>query len=106
MDSTNSRTTHQAIDDQAILCPVPPDDRETVRLAARVASLKDIQIGFLGNLKPNCDVLLHTTEDEVMKLGAAGTMFREKESCSLGAEEAMLDEIAATCKAAVVALGD
>ena len=93
-------------DGEAILCPVPRDDRETARLAARVPSLKGIQIGFLGNLKPNCDVLLHTTEEEVMKLGAAGTMFREKSSCSLGAEPAMLDEIAASCKAAVVALGD
>ena len=93
-------------DDQAIMCPVPPEDRQTIRLAARVSSLKGIHIGFLGNLKPNCDVLLHTTEEEVMKLGAAGTMFREKSSCSLGADEAMLDEIAASCKAAVVALGD
>jgi hypothetical protein len=93
-------------DDEAILCPVPMEDRQTVRLAARVPGLAGIHIGFLGNLKPNCDVLLHTTEDEVMKIGAAGTMFREKSSCSLGADEAMLDEIAATCKAAVVALGD
>jgi hypothetical protein len=105
MASIDSRG-NKTIDDQAILCPVPPDDRETAKLASRVPSLQGIKIGFLGNLKPNCDVLLHTTEDEVMKQGASGTMFREKESCSLGAEEAMLDEIAATCQAAVVALGD
>lgn len=94
------------IDAEAILCPVPFEENEVVRLAARVPSLKGLKVGFLGNLKPNCDVLLHTTEEEVMKLGAAGTLFREKSSCSLGAEEDILEEIAGTCQAAVVALGD
>lgn len=90
----------------AIMCPVPVEDTGGVALAARLGSIAGKRIGFLGNLKPNCDVLLHTTEEEVMKLGAAGTLFREKSSCSLGAEKAILDEIAATCQAAVVALGD
>lgn len=95
-----------AMDDGQIMCPVPPEDFGGVKLASRIGSLAGARVGFLGNLKPNCDVLLHTTEQEVMKLGAAGTLFREKASCSLGAGSEILDEIAANCKAAVVALGD
>ncbi len=95
-----------AMDDGQIMCPVPPEDFGGVKLANRIGSLAGVQVGFLGNLKPNCDVLLHTTEAEVLKLGAASTMFREKASCSLGAGSEILDEIAASCKAAVVALGD
>src|ERR1700709_1898474 len=94
------------VDDDQIMCPVPPEDFGGVKLAPRLGDLTGARVGFLGNLKPNCDVLLHTTEEEVMKLGASGTMFREKASCSLGAGPTILDEIAANCKAAVVALGD
>jgi len=89
-----------------IFCPVPVEDLGGVKLAARPSSLAGLKVGFLGNLKPNCDVLLHTTEEEVVKLGASATMFREKASCSLGAGKELLDEIAANCRAAVVALGD
>ncbi len=89
-----------------LMCPVPLDNLGGIKLASRVGSLKGLRIGFLGNLKPNCDVLLHTTEEEVMKLGAASTFFIEKASCSLGAGDKILDEIAANCQAAVVALGD
>jgi hypothetical protein len=91
---------------QTLYCPVPSGEAASVQLARRVASLEGLKIGFLGNLKPNCDVLLHTTESEVMKLGAAATYYREKESCSLGAATEILDNIAAQCQAAVVALGD
>jgi len=97
---------HLAPPPDALYCPVPVRDLSAIRLAQRVGTLKGLRIGFLGNLKPNCDVLLHTTEEEVMKLGAAGTLFREKASCSLGATTELLDEIASTCQAAVVALGD
>jgi hypothetical protein len=102
----NMNQTDAAIEDGQIMCPVPPEDFGGVKLATRIGSLAGIQVGFLGNLKPNCDVLLHTTEEEVLKLGATSTMFREKASCSLGAGAKILDEIAANCKAAVVALGD
>ena len=86
--------------------PIPTGDALNLQLAKRPASIKGLTFGFLGNLKPNCDVLLHTAEAEMMKLGAAGTMYREKSSCSLGAPSAIFDEIAANCQAAVVALGD
>ncbi|MBM3346704.1 MAG: hypothetical protein FJY55_09465 [Betaproteobacteria bacterium] len=89
-----------------LYCPVPAGEAASHALANRPASIRGLKIGFLGNLKPNCDVLLHTTEGEVMKLGAASTLYREKSSCSLGAELNILDEIAARCNVAVVALGD
>ena len=91
---------------QTVLCPVPVTERAVGTLAPRATRIEGLRIGFLGNLKPNCDVLLRTTEAEMLKAGARATLFREKASCSLGAPAAMLDEIAATCEAAVVALGD
>ncbi len=74
--------------------------------AARPASIKGKAVGFLGNLKPNCDVLLQTLQARMEQMGARSTMFREKASCSMGASEAILDEIAQNCQVAVVALGD
>jgi hypothetical protein len=87
--------------------PVPFDDQQLLRLATRPDTLRGKRIGFIGNLKPNCDVLLHTTEDLLgERQGIAGTVYREKISCSIGAPVPMLDEIGETCDAAVVALGD
>ena len=103
MDRASAAALEQG---QTLYCPVPTGEALSSQLAKRPASLEGLKIGFLGNLKPNCDVLLHTTEDEVTKLGAAETLYREKESCSLGAATSILDEIAENCQAAVVALGD
>ena len=102
MDRANAAVAAQ----HTLYCPVPAGEAASHSLASRPASIKGLKIGFLGNLKPNCDVLLHTTEGEVMKLGANSTLYREKSSCSLGAEVNILDEIAANCSVAVVALGD
>lgn len=87
--------------------PGPLDSTIRLDFAPRHSSLEGLRVGFLGNLKPNCDVLLHTTEDLMTReSGVAGTVYREKFSCSEGAPVDMLDEIAASCDAAVVALGD
>jgi len=91
----------------SLLSPVPSGLGPGDTLAARPASLKDLNIGLLGNLKPNCDVLLKTLGDEIKnKLGARSVLFREKTSCSLGAGDPLLDEIARNCQVAIVALGD
>jgi hypothetical protein len=71
-----------------------------------VGDVRGLRIGLLGNLKPNADVLLKVTGELLTQAGAASTFFVEKENCSLGAPEGILDQIAATCDAAVVALGD
>lgn len=86
--------------------PAPFDDQVQLRLAPRMSTVDGKRIGLLGNLKPNCDVLLHTTGKLLSEAGAAGTVFREKASCSIGAPVAMLDELGQRCDAAVVALGD
>jgi hypothetical protein len=87
--------------------PTPFEHQVRLRFARRLETLQGKRIGFLGNLKPNCDVLLHTTEEIMLdRYGVAGTVYREKASCSIGAPEAMLDELGETCDAAVVALGD
>lgn len=90
-----------------VLRPGPPDKLIRLHLARRLPSLHGKRIGFIGNLKPNCDVLLHTTEDILTaRHGVAETVYREKSSCSSGAPTDMLDEIGSSCDAAVVALGD
>jgi hypothetical protein len=87
--------------------PTPFEEHVQLQFARRLSSLRGKRIGFIGNLKPNCDVLLHTTEELLLeRQGVASTVYREKSSCSSGAPVAMLDEIGATCDAAVVALGD
>jgi hypothetical protein len=87
--------------------PTPFEHQVRLRFAPRLETLRGKRIGFLGNLKPNCDVLLHTTEEMMVdRHGVADTVYREKASCSIGAPEAMLDELGGTCDAAVVALGD
>jgi hypothetical protein len=87
--------------------PMPFEEQVQLQLARRVASLQGKRIGFIGNLKPNCDVLLHSTEQLLLdREGVSRTLYREKSSCSIGAPVSMLDEIGAQCDAAVVALGD
>lgn len=90
-----------------VFLPVPRETGSQLVLAPRLPSLDGKQVGFLGNLKPNCDVLLHTTKAIMTsRYGVAGTIYREKSSCSIGAPAEMLDEFASRCDAAVVALGD
>jgi hypothetical protein len=86
--------------------PAPEHISNAGRMADRPESLQGLVVGFLGNLKPNADTLLHATESLVLEAGASETLYREKSSCSLGAPQAMLDELARTCQAAIVALGD
>lgn len=87
--------------------PTPFEHQVRLQFARRLDTLQGKRIGFLGNLKPNCDVLLHTTEEIMLdRYGIGGTVYREKESCSIGAPVDMLDELGNTCDAAVVALGD
>lgn len=92
--------------EQSVLSPIPLGLKSANSLAKRPISVKGLRVAFLGNLKPNCDVLLHTLEAKAIELGAASTMFREKASCSLGAGDLILNEIGDNCQLAVVALGD
>lgn len=92
--------------DETLYCPVPANEATGISPARRLGHLKGLTVGFLGNLKSNCDTLLHATEAVLMKRGAAGTFYREKTSASLGADAALLDEIAANCQVAVVGLGN
>ncbi len=91
---------------ESLLSPVPVGLGAGDTLAPRPASFKDLNIGLLGNLKPNCDVLIKTLGDKLVSMGARTTLFREKTSCSLGAGDTLLDEIARNCQVAIVALGD
>ena len=91
---------------QTLYLPVPNTSAEGVQPAKRPASFKGLRVGFLGNLKSNCDVLMHAAEEQMLMLGASSTLYREKESASLGATAALLGELAANCDVAVVGLGN
>ncbi len=91
---------------QRLYVPVPNTSADSVQPAKRPASFKGLRVGFLGNLKSNCDVLMHAAEEQMLMLGAESTLYREKESASLGATAALLDELAANCEVAVVGLGN
>jgi hypothetical protein len=89
-----------------IYSPEPDQGLTVNRQAAKAASFAGLTVGFVGNLKPNADVLLHATEQLVLAAGASETIYLEKTSCSLGASTEILDAVAASCQAAIVALGD
>lgn len=91
---------------QRLYVPVPNTSADSVQPAKRPPSFKGLRVGFLGNLKSNCDVLMHAAEEQMLMLGAESTLYREKESASLGATAALLDELAANCEVAVVGLGN
>ncbi len=103
---TNQGSAATPAHGEALYSPVPGGSVSDVRMAKRPASLKGLKVGFLGNLKSNCDILLEATEAQLMDLGAGGSMYREKESASLGASAELLDELAANCQVAVVGLGN
>ena len=51
-----------------LFIPVPGDEHGAVTRAPRLKTLAGVKIGLLGNLKPNCDVLLHTKGATVLSV--------------------------------------
>jgi len=98
--------TAATLQPHSLLSPVPHGLGAGDTLAPRPASLDGLTLGLLGNLKPHCDTLLKTLGEKLQTMGVRNVLFREKTSCSLGAGDKLLDEIARNCKVAIVALGD
>lgn len=86
--------------------PVPQKTGNAFTLSARHEDVAGLKFGFIGNRKPNADVLLNAVAEILTAHGAAHTFFREKENYSLPAATELLDELAATCQGAFVAIAD
>ena len=81
--------------------PPPPE-----ALGVRLDSLRGARVGFFSNNKPNADVLLRRTSEElVARLGIVPVFFT-KEIPSLEASAALLDQCRDACDAVVLAALD
>ena len=90
-----------------ILDPLGSSAAATRTLAPRPASLQGAVIGILDNSKPNARVLLDGVARAVAaKLGAAEVRTWRKPGASIGASRAVLDEMAAACRAVLTASAD
>lgn len=90
-----------------LVLPVSCAEGGEVRLAERPAKLEGKVVGILENRKKGSQPLLEGIAAQLKsKFGAREVIFRRKESMSAWAEEALFDELAATCAAVLVGVGD
>ena len=76
-------------------------------MAPRLPDLRGRAIGFLWNSKPNGDILFARLEELLrQKYEITDSMHRRKPTASVPATEQDVDELAASCHAVVVGLGD
>ena len=90
-----------------VLLPKAVVDPAAVQLSPRPASLDGAIVGFVWNSKPNGDALLdrfaHVAREQ---WDIADIRRASKPSAATGATDDVLDEVAAGCDVAVVAVGD
>ncbi|MFA6344696.1 MAG: hypothetical protein WCX34_01490 [Syntrophales bacterium] len=72
----------------------------------RLETLSGKRIGFLGNGKPNTDVLLETLAAELKKQFPIEALHFRKQIPSLAAPDELIAEIRDRCDAVVLAVGD
>ena len=76
-------------------------------LAPRLPDMRGRKIGFLWNSKPNGDILFARLEELLrQKYEITDSIFRRKPTASVSATMQDIDELAASCDAVVVGLGD
>ena len=76
-------------------------------MAPRLPDLRGRKVGFLWNSKPNGDILFARLEELLrQKYEIADSIFRRKPTASVSATMQDIDELAASCHAVVVGLGD
>ena len=76
-------------------------------MAPRLPDLGGRSIGFLWNSKPNGDILFARLEEMLrQKYEITGSTHRRKPTASVAATDQDIDELAASCDAVVVGLGD
>ncbi len=76
-------------------------------MAPRLPDLRGRAVGFLWNSKPNGDILFARLEELLrQKYEITNIMHRRKPTASVPATKQDVDELAASCHAVVVGLGD
>ena len=92
-----------AQEEQIVVNPTgtPRDKSEGIRVT--LVDLAERSVGFLGNTKPNSNVLLTRVEEVLGKRFGTAARHYVKTSPSVPAEPGLLDEVARHCEAVVVA---
>ncbi|MDE3075223.1 MAG: hypothetical protein KGJ86_07315 [Chloroflexota bacterium] len=76
-------------------------------LAQRLSTLDGKTIGFLNNSKPNVEQLFDTIAEQLQQRFRLAAVIRKiKPAAPIPAEREILDELARTCDAAVLAVCD
>ena len=76
-------------------------------MAPRLPDLRGRAVGFLWNSKPNGDILFARLEELLrQKFEITNSVHRSKPTASIPAKEQDIDDLAASCDAVVVGLGD
>ena len=76
-------------------------------MAPRLPDLRGRAVGFLWNSKPNGDILFARLEELLrQKYEITDSIHRRKPTASVPAAEQDVDELAASCHAVVIGLGD
>jgi len=76
-------------------------------MAPRLADLRGRAVGFLWNSKPNGDILFARLEELLrQKYEITDSVHRRKPTASVPATKQDIDELAASCHAVIVGLGD
>jgi hypothetical protein len=79
----------------------PRDRSDDIRVA--LTDLAERRVGFLGNTKPNANVLLGRVEEALSERFGIAARHYVKTSPSVPAEAELLDDVARHCEAVVVA---
>jgi hypothetical protein len=90
-----------------VLDPIAEERPAALELSERPASLAGKRIGFLNNTKANASELLRAIEARLReRYEIATVLHKAKPLAAVGAAVAALDELAASCDVAIVAIGD
>ena len=90
-----------------VLDPSAPPRELWYTMAERLPDLRGRAVGFLWNSKPNGDILFGRLEELLReKYEITATMHRRKPTASAAATKEVIDDLATSCHAVVVGLGN
>ena len=91
----------------AVLDPTVKARKQEVSTAPRVHDLNGKVIGFLWNEKPNGDFLLRRIKEHLcQRFQVSGTAWHEKETASIPATAAIIEELMNESDVVINAIGD
>lgn len=90
-----------------VLDPIAEVRDVAARLRERPATLDGKRLGLLDNTKANASELLRAVEARLRsRFRLDAVLHKAKPLAAVGADPAVLDELAARCDVAIVAIGD